>query len=92
MAEIEESRDKRLFVADTFRQYETRCAHYDFEKEKTLAETEFEVSQAYTLLWSCIMLMMYMYMYVYMWSCIMLLCVCLVCVGEEAGAEGMSSA
>ena len=43
MARIKEDRDKRLFVAETFREYETQCAKEDFEREKSLAETEFEV-------------------------------------------------
>ena len=43
VARIKEDRDKRLFVAEAFRDYETQCAKEDFEREKSLAETEFEV-------------------------------------------------
>ena len=43
MEEIKEERDKRVFVARSFRQYETRCAQEDFEKEKRIAEQHFEV-------------------------------------------------
>ena len=52
----------------------------------------------YVYMGSCIMLVMYMYMYyvsdvhVCVYTCSPVLCVYLVCVGEEAGAEGMSSA
>ena len=41
--EIKEVRDKRLFVAETFRQYELQCAEDDYEREKSLAMQEFEV-------------------------------------------------
>lgn len=42
-ARIEEERDKRLFVAESFRAYETQCVKEEFEREKSLSETEFEV-------------------------------------------------
>ena len=45
VARIKEEKEKRLFVAETFRNYETQCAKDDFEREKSLAETEFEVGQ-----------------------------------------------
>lgn len=43
VAQIKENKEKRLFVADTFRNYEIQCAKDDFERDKSLAETEFEV-------------------------------------------------
>ena len=43
VARIKEERDKRLFVAESFRVYETQCVKEEFEREKTQAETEFEV-------------------------------------------------
>lgn len=49
VARIKEERDKRLFVAETFRAYETQCVKEEFEREKTQAETEFEV-YTYTIL------------------------------------------
>lgn len=59
---IEEERDKRLFVADSFLLYETQCAKDDFEREKSLAETEFEVcellalSHKATILYHCVLM------------------------------------
>ena len=44
MARVKEERDKRLFVAESFRVYETQCVKEEFEREKTQAETEFEVN------------------------------------------------
>ena len=41
--EIEEMRDKRLFTAETFLQYELQCAKEDFEREKSVAMHEIEV-------------------------------------------------
>jgi Sin3 histone deacetylase corepressor complex component SDS3 len=45
VARIKEERDKRLFVAESFRVYETQCVKEEFEREKTQAETEFEVKK-----------------------------------------------
>lgn len=45
VARIKEEKEKRLFVAETFRNYETQCAKDDFERDKSLAETEFEVKK-----------------------------------------------
>ena len=43
VARIKEERDKRLFLAESFRAYETQCVKEEFEREKSLADTEFEV-------------------------------------------------
>ena len=47
VARVQEERDKRLFVAESFRVYETQCVKEEFEREKTQAETEFEVRTQY---------------------------------------------
>lgn len=41
--EVEEMRDKRLFIADAFRQYELQWAQDEYEREKAVAQQEFEV-------------------------------------------------
>ena len=43
MREVEELRDKRLFMADTFRQYELQCSQEEYEREKNCALHRFEV-------------------------------------------------
>ena len=58
MARIKEERDKRLFVAETFRAYETQCVKEEFEREKTQAETEFEV-HTYTTIDRSVICIMY---------------------------------
>lgn len=40
--EVEEMRDKRLFIADAFRQYELQWAQDEYEREKAVAQQEFE--------------------------------------------------
>ena len=40
---MEELRDKRLFMADTFRQYELQCSQEEYEREKSCALQRFEV-------------------------------------------------
>lgn len=60
MARIKEEKEKRLFVAETFRNYETQCAKDDFERDKSLAETEFEVDNPCTCVYWAIHIHMYM--------------------------------
>ena len=40
--EIEEMREKRLFVAEVFKQYELQASDGEFEREQLLATQEFE--------------------------------------------------
>ena len=42
--QLAEKRDKRVFIAESFRSYEAQCAQEEYEREKSLAEAEFEVS------------------------------------------------
>ena len=44
VVELEEMKEKRLFVAEVFRQYELRCAEEEFERERLTAQQDFEVS------------------------------------------------
>lgn len=44
--EIEAVRDKRLFVAEAFRQYELECAEDEYERERALALRELEEKKA----------------------------------------------
>lgn len=43
--EVEELRDKRLFMADTFRQYELQCSQEEYEREKNCALHRFEAKR-----------------------------------------------
>ena len=42
MKELRETYEKRVFVADVFKQYELEEANEEYEREKTLAMQQFE--------------------------------------------------